>query len=106
MHFTPFGDRALLIHVGSTIDEATHRRVRAVYARLTSRPVPGTTDVVPAYASVAVHYEPARVPNERDGAAAPSPYERFAAAIDAALHDLTTESLPEPRVVELPVAYG
>jgi inhibitor of KinA len=103
---TPLGDRALRIQLGDGIDEATHRRVRAVFARLTSRSVPGTTDVVPAYASVAVHYEPARVPNEQDGAAAPSPYERFAAAIDAALDDLTTQTLPEPRVVEIPVAYG
>jgi inhibitor of KinA len=103
MRFTPLGDRALLIQLGSTIDEATHRRVRAVWARLAARPVPGTTELVPAFASVAVHYEPARVPN--DGSA-DSPYARFAAAVRSALADLEDEPLPEPRSVEIPVCYG
>jgi inhibitor of KinA len=103
---TPLGDRGILIQLGERIDETTHRRVRAVSARLASQPVAATIDVVPAYASVAVHYDPALVPNELGGANAPSPYERFAAAIDATLEDLTTETLPEPRVVEIPVSYG
>jgi inhibitor of KinA len=103
---TPLGDRALRIQLGEGIDEATHRRVRAVFARLASRPVPGTIDIVPAYASVTVHYDPARLPNEESDSAATSAYERFAAAIHTTLDALTTETLPEPRVVEIPVSYG
>src|SRR5919197_2349479 len=103
MQVTPLGDRAILIHLGDTIDEATHRRVRAVNARLVARRIPGTVEVVPAFASVAVHYDPARVPNDgRDL----SPYARFATALDAALADLGEEALPVPRSVEIPVCYG
>jgi inhibitor of KinA len=103
MHFTPLGDRALLIHVGSTIDEATHRRVQAVWACLSARPVPGTIELVPAFASVAVHYDPALAPNEsRDF----SPYERMEAAIRGRLRHLNETSLPEARTVEIPVCYG
>ena len=107
MRLVPLGDRALLIQLGSTIDDATHRRVRAVSARLGSRPLPGLIEVVPAFASVAVHYDPARVPNDAHarGAARP-PYVRFAEAVEAALVDLGDEPLPAPRTVEIPVRYG
>jgi inhibitor of KinA len=102
---SPLGDRALLIELGTTIDDATHRRVRAVYARLSAQPVLGTIELVPAFASVAVHYDPARVPNDI-GTSGHSPYERFGAAVSAALADVTDEGLPEPRMIEIPVCYG
>src|SRR5256885_3718208 len=106
MNLTPLGDRALLIHLGDTIDEATHRRVRAVWARLTTRPIPGTIEVVPAFASVAVHYDPARVPSEQGGRSEASPYDRFAVAVAGAFGYLGEESLPSSRSVEVPVCYG
>ncbi|HWC45491.1 MAG TPA: 5-oxoprolinase subunit PxpB [Casimicrobiaceae bacterium] len=95
MHVVPLGDRALLIQLGSTIDDETHRRVRAISARLKSSKVPGLIEIVPAFASVAVHYDPAR-----------APYVRFAEAVQAALANLGDESLPAPRTVEIPVRYG
>jgi len=107
MRVVPLGDRALLIHLGTTIDDATHRRVRAVSARLASRRVPGMIELVPAFASVAVHYDPARVPNDAaPGGPVRSPYARFAAAIEAALAELGDEPLAAPRTVEIPVRYG
>lgn len=106
MRVVPLGDRALLIHLGTTIDDATHRRVRAVSARLTSRRIPGLVELVPAFASVAVHYDPTCVPNELPGGAARPPYARFAEAIEAALADLGEEPLTASRTVEIPVRYG
>jgi inhibitor of KinA len=102
MRVSPLGDRALIIHLGDGIDEATHRLVRAVCARLTERPVSGTIELVPAFASVAVHYEPTPPNGERQG----SPYEQFAADIERALRDLDEGELPAPRRVEIPVCYG
>ena len=98
---SPLGDRALLIRLGTTIDAATHRRVRAACARLDAQPVAGTVELVPAYASVAVHYDPESVPN-----GAGSPFERFSSAVSAALVDLEDVALPEPRTIEIPVCYG
>lgn len=107
MRVVPLGDRALIIQLGSTIDDATHRRVRAVSARLASSGVPGLIEVVPAFASVAVHYDPTRAPNDMPPVgAARSPYARFAAAVQAALANLGEESVPAPRTVEIPVRYG
>jgi inhibitor of KinA len=106
MRLAPLGDRALLIHLGTTIDEATHRLVRAVCARLASHQVPGTIELVPAFASVAVHYEPSRVPADVRGREQRSPYERFADRVRAALGDVEADALPAPRTVEIPVRYG
>jgi inhibitor of KinA len=104
VRISPLGDTALLVHLGSTIDEATHRRVRAVHARLASRRIPGLIELVPAYASVAVHYDPERV-----AAAAPSsesPYHHLVALLSAALEDLREDEMTTPRTVEIPVCYG
>src|SRR5918912_2649199 len=105
MHLSALGDRAVVIQLGSSIDEATHRRVRAVCARLDERPIAGLVEYVPAYASVVVHYDPARVPPDR---ARPHslPHSRFVAALEAALDQLVEEALPPTSLVEIPVCYG
>jgi inhibitor of KinA len=103
----PLGDRALTISLGSTIDEPTHRRVRAAVVRLEASAIPGVIDVVGAFASVTVHYDPVRVPpldaSEGDE---PSPRARIADRIARALADLDDVALPAPRVIDIPVCYG
>jgi inhibitor of KinA len=102
---SPLGDRALLISLGAAIDSASHERVRAVCARLEARPVQGTIELVPAFTSVAVHYDPARVP-EGPSTVGDTPYARFAASVASALVDLTAEKLAPPCTVDIPVCYG
>lgn len=103
MRFSPLGDRAVTITLGRSIDEPTHRLVRAVTAALDSGPA-GITDRVPAFASVTVHYDPAHVEAGDDPAA--SPYTRFVAALAKHLDQIRADALPEPRTVEIPVCYG
>lgn len=102
IQLAPLGDRAVMITLGNAINEATHRRVRAVTARLADRPPAGVVDVVPAFASVAVHYDPLVL---ADGAAS-SPYAAMAAALETLLADVTDDALPPPRLVDIPVCYG
>ena len=101
MRFTPLGDHAVTVTFGATIDEATHRRVRAATARLDAARLPGIIDLAPAFASVAVHYDPALV--ERGGG---SPYDRIVGTLEHVLDDLRVDALPAPRAVEIPVCYG
>ena len=54
------GDAALLIRLGDRINEDTHRAVAAVSARLSEKSFPGMIEYVPAFTTVAVHYDPAR----------------------------------------------
>jgi len=101
MHYSALGDRAVLITLGDSIDEATHRRVRAVTARIDAEPPPGFVDRVPAFASVVVHYEPSRV-----NGVSPSPHDAFVAGLQHILNDIRDDELPPARVVEIPVCYG
>jgi len=105
MRLSPLGDRALRIEVGSTIDEETHARVRAVCARLAARVVPGTIELVPAFASVTVFYDPLLVPRMAGGDDVGA-YARFAALVTHALTDLDDATLLPARTVEIPVCYG
>lgn len=99
MRIEPLGDCAALVRFGDRIDEALHRLVRAACARLEAQPVPGTVELVPAFTTVAVSYDPARV-------GTPSPYGTVAAALAARLAELEADEAPAGRTVEVPVHYG
>jgi len=102
MRFSPLGDRAVLITLGDSIDEATHRRVRAVTARIDASPPVGFVDRVPAFASVAVHYEPMLL----DGGDGRSPHETFVTTLQHLLADMRDDALPPSRTIDIPVCYG
>lgn len=107
MHFTPLGDCAVMVSLGSTPDEATHRTIRAAVRRLDEHSISGIIDLVPAFTSIAVHYDPVQIRAEAPaGASGATPYEILIAAITAALDGLAAAELPPPRVVEIPVCYG
>ena len=53
----PLGDSALIVEFGNVISEAVNRRVLALYEALQSLSLPYLTDLVPAYSSLAVHYD-------------------------------------------------
>jgi inhibitor of KinA len=92
-----------MITLGDAIDEAVNRRVRAISALLDARALPGVVDQVPAFASIAVHYDPALVGGTEDDG---SPYERLVAALDDALATINEGEPSLARVVEIPVCYG
>ncbi|HEY7394617.1 MAG TPA: 5-oxoprolinase subunit PxpB [Gemmatimonadaceae bacterium] len=102
MEIIPLGDLALTITLGNAIDEATHRLVRAVTRAIMASDISGVTDIVPAFASVTVHYDPLQI--RRTGSE--SPYEQLVSALRQLLDDVRVEDLPEPRLVEIPVCYG
>ncbi|HEY4218479.1 MAG TPA: 5-oxoprolinase subunit PxpB [Gemmatimonadaceae bacterium] len=102
MELAPLGDRAVMITLGHAIDEATHRLVRAISARLDASPPAGVVDQVPAFLSIAVHYDPAAVPGDSHIA----PYERMADALRHALADVRPDESVAARLVDIPVCYG
>ncbi|NJD10711.1 MAG: 5-oxoprolinase subunit PxpB [Gemmatimonadetes bacterium] len=92
----PLGDAALLVRLGDAIDEVTHVRVRQAHSRLRHLPPAlGGCEVVPAFTTVAVHFDLAR-----------GTYAALAAAVAAALADLEHEPLPASRTITVPVRYG
>ncbi len=91
----PLGDSALLIRLGDEIEPALNRRVHALDALLRAHLRPGIVELVPAYATLLIHYDPLLLTHAQvsDWAAA-----HLDEALDA--------SAQPPRQIEVPVQYG
>jgi KipI family sensor histidine kinase inhibitor len=93
--FLPAGDAALLVEVGDAIDPAINSRVHALDRALRQRPILGLLDLVPAYRSLLVLYDPLAV---------------SAQAVEAHISTLWDETATVGpavgRVVRIPTCYG
>ncbi len=107
--FTPLGDTALVIHVGDKIDEVTRQRVLAVQRVLAAEPVLGMIELVPAYTTVSLFYDPVLV--IRAGAPGDQIVEWLSARISERLRDGLDGDAAEMvtasgRLIEIPVCYS
>ena len=96
----PMGDRALVIEFGDRLDPELSARIAAAAQHLRASPPPGVLDIVPAYTTLALHYDPAII------GAGDTPYEALIEQIEAWLHAQADVELPPGRLVEIPVCYG
>ena len=97
MKLTPLGDSAVVFAVGAGLDESVLARVRSVATALERDALAGVVDIVPAFATVTVFYDPAHIV-DLDGFFAA--LESRAAKAEAAL------PANDGRMVEVPVCYG
>ena len=95
----PMGDQALIIEFGNRIDPELSARIAGIAARLRESRPPGVLDIVPAYSTLTLHYDPAAV------GSGTSPYEALAQTIGEWLEDRSAGPAPSARVVEIPVCY-
>jgi inhibitor of KinA len=113
MTLAALGDTAVVVTLGTTIDESTLLRVRSLAAALESDKAAGIIDVVPAYATVTVFYETSV--HGQDGT---PPFERVCRLIEKRwakienswpdllrLHRATVESDKAAQEIEIPVCY-
>lgn len=91
----PLGDSAVLLHWGECIDLAVNRRVHALAVRLREAALPGLLDVVPAYSSVLLRFDPLRWDEAQLRAC-------LAAAVTPTGADTTTNAAS----IVIPVCYG
>jgi KipI family sensor histidine kinase inhibitor len=98
----PLGESALLIRVGDTLDVATNARVHAAASALQAAGLPGVVDIVPAYATLAVHFDPLAWVDAND--APPLPH--VASAVRAVLAAPPPIATHERAIVDIPVCYG
>lgn len=91
----PAGDAALLVRLGSCPGSAATRRALALVAALDAAHPPGLLDVIPAYASVLVRFDPLVT----EPAA-------MAAYLHATLAQSAVASPPRGRLIRIPVHYG
>lgn len=96
----PMGDRALVIEFGDRLDPGLNARIAAAAQHLRTSPPPGVLDIVPAYTTLALHYDPALI------GAGTTPYEALSEQIERWLHAQADAEVPPGRLVEIPVCYG
>jgi inhibitor of KinA len=96
----PMGDRALVIEFGERVDPTLSARIAAIAHSLRAAPPAGVLDIVPAYASLTLHYDPAAVES------GDSPYDALADQIGSWLHAASPDAADSGRLVEIPVCYG
>ena len=102
----PLGDAAVVLEFGTGIEAATHAAIAAFSARLARQPPVGLREVVPAFTTLTVYYDPWLA---SEHGRHPAPYERVVAALEALLAETTgaaAGAAPETAVVEMPVCYG
>lgn len=91
----PLGDRAILITLGDAIERGINRRVHACVQAIRDAMIDGVADIVPAYASLAVHYDASLVD-------APEILGRLRDVAASAASDDTAYESP---LVTIPVTY-
>src|SRR5437879_5421041 len=84
-----------MLYLGDGIDLETHQRVLKLLRLLEHEPILGVRNLHPAYCSMLVVFDPIRQDHEN--------LERI---LTGYLRRLDTVSLPDPRVIEIPVRYG
>ncbi|HET6546547.1 MAG TPA: 5-oxoprolinase subunit PxpB [Rhodanobacteraceae bacterium] len=99
----PIGERALLLRFGHRIDRAVNARVHAAGRAVQQAALPGVHDIVPTYAVLALHYDPAAWA-AGDGKTAP--WQRLAAAVRRILSKVPAGVADALRSVDIPVQYG
>lgn len=97
------GDSAVLVSLGDTADDATAWRVASFLAALEAERPAYVTDLVPAFTTIAVFYDPPAVPTSRSYPSAQAVVQRWLLKVAA---DTGETLLREPRQVVIPVCYG
>ena len=89
------GDRAVSVTFPGAISVENNLKVRALQHALEQEHLPGVVEIVPAYCSVMVHYDPLVLS-----------YETLEAVILRLLSRSGASDLPAGLVTEIPVLYG
>jgi KipI family sensor histidine kinase inhibitor len=84
----------VLLTLGEAIDPALNQRVHGLAAQLQSAALPGVQEIVPAYCTLLIHYDPAQ-----------TDYDRVQRLVNEALAHETTQTAPTSRRIEIPVVY-
>ena len=91
----PLGDSALLVQLGTEIDLITNQRVHALSALISSSPIEGLIETVPAYATLVIHYDPLVLA-----------YSEVNQWVRSKLEQVQDSKPPISRRIEVPVKYG
>ena len=95
VRFFPASDRSLLVSFGELVTLEAHQRVTRLLRMLELEPLPGVRNLHPAYCSLLITFDALKVEHRE-----------LEASLREYLLRVDEFSLPEPRLVEIPVCYG
>jgi KipI family sensor histidine kinase inhibitor len=95
MKWTPYGPNAWLLRFAERVGDEAFARGRAIATELERRPPPGLVEFVPAFATVLLEFDPARVSDSA----------RLLSGVSAQLENALAARLPPSPVKEIPVVY-
>jgi len=97
----PVGERCLQVRLGPQAGAETSRRVQNLAAHLSAAQLPGVFDVVPAFTTVALHYQPLAFPRRQGPASL-----QLARRVEQLLQGGIPELAVNEEVIEIPACYG
>jgi inhibitor of KinA len=108
MEIVPLGDSTLLLRLQSDFEKEPSRTLETVIKAtqlLKAAHIPGVIELVPAYATIALFYDPVRVANQ--DVQLENAVSWVTTRIEMALRGLTKRTRPklDSRIVEIPVCY-
>lgn len=98
----PLGDQAITIEFGDAIDETINRHCHNIAALLLNARIPGTRDVIPAYASVSLTYDALAASRELH---THSPQAAITDLVASVIGNYSWAALPTARTVEVPACF-
>ncbi len=96
---SPLGDSALLAEFSTRLDLEVNARLQGLAEAVRAKRVPWISDIVPALGSLALHFDPARVPAGLD------PVEAAEGLLQDCLRDVSRLSQGRGVLLEVPVCY-
>ncbi len=93
--YLPLGDQGITIVFGNSISEEINRKVRGAMHALKTNPLQGVIELVPAYSSLTVYYDPLVVD-----------YAFLCRGLQEKVENMDLAGLPQPKVFEIPTVYG
>jgi len=94
MEIVQAGDSTVFVRFEDRVDVEVNRRVVDLASRIDSTRVPGVRDVVPAYASIAIHFDPLR-----------TDYEALIQVIESKARERAPRQAEDRSPISIPVCY-
>ncbi|OXT16243.1 kinase [Bacillus sp. OG2] len=100
MHYHTYaaGDSCIILEFGSSIEPGSNQKVRKAASLLSKKPFTGMIECVPAFHTLAVHYDPYAVGTL-------SPFEAASSLIAEMLAEKIQLDVHSPRLLDIPVCY-
>ncbi len=100
----PLGDNAAIIQLSDHISIETHRKIQMICSYLEQYPKEWITEVIPAFTTIAIFYNPAMIAALSHTSSLP--YDYICAELRKIAAELNQETPIPQRMVEIPVCYG